>query len=266
MATFSTSSSTSSLTSSVSIPSPDRQSYLSSVLVGALICLILQVAFTFLGVGVGLAVIPIEKGLSDASEALTWSAAIYGTLTLVISFFVGGYISSRLSNLETKWTAGIHGFSVFSLVSLGLIFFADKPIVSFLGDTVSKAGIGIVAKSDTVVDQISRARIVTDMSLLKGKIVTQLVIPDQKGMAVEGDVIKNFDKKAPRTEVNKPKVVEAIKDARQVVSQAGLGAFSALLVGGLSAVMGGVVGRRKEEEQKSLGMSRVAQTILEGER
>ena len=228
-----------------------------AIFAGAALCLAVQMAFVFLGAGLGLTAIPWEtakEALTDGNEPLRWAAIIFSALALGIAFFIGGGVSAYLSGYRSRKTAILHGLASWSVVALALVVFATRLSASALGPLLDRAGLGAGAAAgiSTAMKELSQTqlRVVTDLSILKGKAVSDLYV-SRKDDTIAPDAVRQVKKEVAsvkrRPEVREP-VEEAAKTVKKTAGPASLAAGGALLFGALAAALGGWLGRRRFDD------------------
>lgn len=232
------------------------QARLGAVVVGGLVCMALQLALTLLGSGFGLSLIDLRGG-GVPGKSLALGAAVFALISLVLSFFTGGYISGRLADQRTKFSAGVHGLAVFALVSVSAVFFVGTNIAPVVGGLITQTGVGAgsAAGLETVLKDIrkdiEKMRIVSDLKILKGKAVTRIVLSGSGEDNATVQAINNIGNNIEQAGKDK-KLMAEIKDTAQDVNtaaaKASLIVFCALAVGALSGFFGGLCGARQKAE------------------
>jgi hypothetical protein len=192
-----------------------------AVLVSVLLCFGLQLMLMLLGAGIGLSM-EIDTGIAIG-------AGIFSALTLAMSFFISGYLASRLSSVPDRLHAAVQGSATWALVILFFVVLGTQSSSS-VSSLLTKAG--ILASKDGLAIAIEEMkkinpRIVTDVKLLKGKAITY--------------VEANPNPPSPLQLAEGRKLLE---EAKRATSYASLAAFVALLISGAAATFGGWVGFR----------------------
>lgn len=232
------------------------QARLSAVVVGGLVCMVMQLALTLLGSGFGLSLIDLRGG-SVPGNSLALGAAVFVLISLVFSFFTGGYISGRLADQRTKFSAGVHGLAVFALVSLSAVFFVGTNIAPAVGGLIPQTGVsaGSASGLETVLKDIRKdivkMRFVTDLKILKGKAVTRIALSGSGEDNAAEQAINKTEDNIEQTGKDK-KLAAETKDTAQNVDRAAakvsLVVFCALAIGALSGIFGGLCGVRQKSE------------------
>lgn len=202
----------------------------SGIMLGAIVCVWMEISLMLLGLGTGFAIFPAER----IAEKWSWigiglGSAVYLGITLAVSFFVGGFISSRIHVAHQKGEIcfqglGTWGFSCSLALLLGLYFF------SFIFKNAGHDAEAVVA-----LEAISRTNpeIVTDFSLFKGKAVTSVNL---------GLSPKRLARVAEH-EASKPEAKQVAEKARKATATLCLTTFFGLLVSALASTFGAVWGR-----------------------
>jgi hypothetical protein len=214
-----------------------------SILSGAVICLAIQFLLTLLGSGVGLLSVDVYKGL-NLSTLLQIVTAFFVVLSLAISFGVGGFLSTFLGGQRTKFSALVHGLTTWAVVIVSSVFFLGTAFSSSLGGILGAAGIGTGATVgfDAFWEELRELnpRIVSDVKLMDGKIVTSLV-SDKKKPALASETLEQAKRDPKLT----PSVREDLKDVKNAAGGASLLAFVALLICAFSSWLGGRLAVRR---------------------
>ncbi len=153
-----------------------------AVFAGVLIAVVVQIALSLLGLGIGLSTID-PKTDAHPTSGLGIGSAIWYMLSSLIALFAGGWIAGRLSPTKRVFDGIIHGLLAWSLVTLVTLYFLSTTLGSILGgvgklvggtlDVVgAAAGSGIAAAAPAVKDAIQEQGI--DLSDLKNEAETLL--------------------------------------------------------------------------------------------
>jgi ElaB/YqjD/DUF883 family membrane-anchored ribosome-binding protein len=148
-----------------------------SIFAGALIALVVQLALSLLGFGIGMGTVnPMEE--SQPMAGLGTGSLIWWAVSMLISLFIGGWVAGRLAGIPRNSDSILHGLLTWSLVTL-LYFYLLTTAVgriiggvgSVIGKTVSLAGQGLSAAApeigEAVQSQIGQQNI--DLSNLKSE-------------------------------------------------------------------------------------------------
>jgi hypothetical protein len=219
------------------------------ILAGALICLALQVLLFVIGSTIGLYSFDLERGQMP-SLGLGIVGGIFALISFVATFFIGGFIASRLSSGPTRFESLVQGLSVWALASLLVVSAIGTGLLSTSGVLMGQTAWNMKAAAyvSLMEKELSKARIVTDAHLLKGQAVTR-IITDQD-MANSADKVAQELKKKGEQVSKGPSGKKAEKQAAGTVRKAavgtGIGALLILLASLIGGAWGGLVGRRKD--------------------
>ncbi len=233
-----------------------------SILCGALVCLALQILFTALGSAIGLSALNIGR---DGTEAQTAgiAAGVYFAVTLLISFFVGGYVASGLAPHISKRSRALQGISVWAGIIVAFTYVFGSNVISTLGTLGTSAGLGLASAGglQQALQEVSELnpKIVSDIDLSEGKVISRVTIdnPDsasQMAGSVKKSAIKNKNK--IEKEIQKPgqkaELKEIARDARSIGARASWIAFSALFLSAISTLFGSWAGARNTQFRQDL--------------
>lgn len=222
----------------------NEKTNLPAIVVGMLIGLLLDIALTALGTGVGLVSIPWERASGESATAGIISSAVGMIIIGIISFGIGGYVAGRMAANNSRWYSAVHGLASFALATLFVVTVGSVIGLSFAGTLVDRAGLAVGATkgADIAMSEISKLRIVTDMSILKGKAVTQFVIPGSSQANTLDKSLKEIGQTADEVTQDpafKEKAATVAADARKGVALASFSFLALLLIVGAASVWGG---------------------------
>lgn len=209
----------------------------SAVFAGLVVAVAVHVALNVLGLGIGLGAID-PMASNQPLEGLGIGTLIWYVLSMLISLFLGGWVSSRLSGIATTDSSVLHGvltWGLFTVVSLYIVTTAIGGVVSGIagvaGEASSLAGKGIEAAAPYAADKASQL--------------------SETAADVAEDVESTLND--PQTERQARRTAEDIKSA---LSTAAIFSFVGMLLGAGAAAWGGKTGEPKEEVET------VSNTIL----
>jgi hypothetical protein len=127
-----------------------------AVFAGVVVAMVLQLALSLLGFGIGVGTIdPVEE--RDPMSGLGTGALIWWVVTMLLSLFAGGWVAGRLAGMPTTFDSILHGiltWSLFTLLTFYLLTTALGRVISgvggIVGETLSLAGRGIEAAAPQV--------------------------------------------------------------------------------------------------------------------
>lgn len=122
-----------------------------AVFAGALVALVVQLALSLLGLGIGMGTVdPMEE--ANPLSGLGTGAIIWWAVSMLLALFAGGYVAGHLAGVPRKLDSSLHGiltWCLFTLLSLYLLTTAIGRIMSgvgnVLGTTASLVGQGVSA-------------------------------------------------------------------------------------------------------------------------
>jgi hypothetical protein len=234
----------------------------SVIIFGALVCLFIQVSLGLLGAGIGLSAFSLERGELPGRVA-QGLALIFSAATLIISMFVGGYLGSRLAKPVSRGVSALYGVGITALVSLALVAVLSGPALLSIGGLVSTAGVGggSAATIDAVFAKLHdlNPKLVTDMKILKGKAVTEIVMNNS-----DTPVAKDIENKTKKT-AQSPGIKQGLRtvgrDVRRASSYAALAGFAGIFFALVFSIWGALVGdRHRSFKGKSRTQTRSSET------
>ncbi len=122
-----------------------------AVFAGALVALVVQLALSLLGLGIGMGTVdPLEE--ANPLRGLGTGAIVWWAISMLLSLFAGGYVAGRLAGVPRTFDSSMHGvltWCLFTLLSLYLLTTTIGRIMSgvgnVLGTTASLVGQGVSA-------------------------------------------------------------------------------------------------------------------------
>ncbi|OFZ18147.1 MAG: hypothetical protein A2X94_03260 [Bdellovibrionales bacterium GWB1_55_8] len=225
--------------------SPGSQTRPGAIFIGALIMLLAQLLFFLFGSFVGL--IFLTDSGSESTQTIAVSTGVYLLIALLLSVFAGAYVAARLSGPQRRFVAGVHGVGAFALAVIFSVASIGIGGGSTLSPLLARAGLGAgsVVGADVMLEQVSKMRIVTDLSVLKGKAVTQIVIPQEGSASIGEEALKELRQKAGKAAKEADIEAPSAKEAASAAKLASAAAFLALLLGALVSYFAAVRGGRQ---------------------
>jgi hypothetical protein len=233
----------------------------------------LQLVFTTLGAGIGLAALEPATG-NDPGQGFAIAAGAWWIITGIISFFAGGWVAGRLSGLLNPVDASLHGLLVWAVAGVVGLAFLTTSAASLIGGAfgplargidrgalTADRGVtgGLGAVGSEVINQAGQmgttlpqrretpgrprgAEMGTgqDRSGTPGESIER---PgdgrgDDLGATIPGDEPLRRDDR-----ISEPEVRAAADKAADVGASASLWSFFGLTLGGIAAAVGGLTGR-----------------------
>lgn len=103
-----------------------------SVLAGVLIAVVIQIALSLLGIGIGLSTVD-PKTEQNPVAGLGIGTAIWYIVSSLLALFTGGWIAARLAPARRRFDGIIHGLLAWSLVTLITLYFLTTTVGNILG-------------------------------------------------------------------------------------------------------------------------------------
>lgn len=203
---------------------PFRVMPFGGLLIGAASTLV--VGFLFLLLGGGLGLLAWDSVISFRwSELFPWTAV--GLVALaIVSYFVGAYAAARLAGPESRRQSYWYGFSTWALATAAFLAVSAPTVFTAVSATGAGSQPALAALVDTL--ESVRPRIVSDLQVLKGKVVTTVDLHrPTKG------ITERAEEEAKRA-AKKAKTEEMARAAAAVQ----LTLFVSLVLGALAAVFG----------------------------
>lgn len=188
-----------------------------AILAGTIIVLVIQLMLAMLGLGIGLqAFNPVE----NPSAELGIGALIWWIVSAIIALFLGGWVASKLSGIQTRVDGMLHGVVTWGLASLVAFFLFTTTVGTVIGGGMS---VFSGAAGNVAPELREQAK--------KG---LEQVLPNQQ---------QQMDPKLRQYYAEQGK-----EQAEKISSRIGagaLGTFIMLILGATAAAFGGAAGRNK---------------------
>ncbi len=196
---------------------PSRVSW-GAIFAGGLVTLGVQLLFLLLGGAIGLSILHPGAAGAEAASEVGIGAGIYFFITMLISFFIGGYVTTRLGGVYYRASSALHGLTTWALVTAFFAFAVSSGIGSLVGGMwQATAGAGQAAAQ---------------------------AAGQQSGMVEKAK--KQADKLQSQAKQNQEQIKQQAQQAGQVAASVATGtswyAFATLLLGALAAMYGGITG------------------------
>ena len=102
-----------------------------AIFAGAVIAVALTALLGLLGIGIGLGTLDIAQG--DSVEGAPKATLIWWAATSIIATGIGGFIAARLAGIPRGLTGALHGFAVWAVTSLLVLWLATTAVGFALG-------------------------------------------------------------------------------------------------------------------------------------
>jgi len=111
----------------------------------AFIIIAIQMVFTLLGSAIGFTIV----GPEGAPSGIGIGAGIYFFITMLISFFLGGYVASRLAGYRTllRGSSALHGLTSWAVVITAFTFLLGSGLTAAVSGIFNLAGDSVQAVS-----------------------------------------------------------------------------------------------------------------------
>lgn len=232
---------------SMSLNAPLDRVRWASVLAGLFTALVSIIVLTVLGVAIGLSTV-------DANNLnnLGLGAGIYGAVAAIISFALGGYMAARTAAVTGRGNGSLNGFMVWVVAIPLIVNLLGAGVGSLLGtatnvaasaaNTAAQVAAPIVATAAQATLQSPAGTAVNSASGVQATTVpgTQATVaPGVQGVATQ--VSNAVDQAQTQLQNVTP---QDVQNAARNASGTAWGVLAALILSGLAAALGGLVGWR----------------------
>lgn len=226
-----------------SVPVAVKRISWGSIFAGVAVTLILQLLFALLGLSIGLT--QVNPGEGGVSAALGIGAGIWWVATSLISLFFGGWAAGRLAGVPRRFDGALHGILSWALATFLTIMFLSSLLGSILGGGFSllRTGLSTAAQASSALKPESGGgEGGGNAQASTGGMIDSAKEKAQETLGPKVDSLKEKAKEA----LGKLKSPEMGEKAKTGVATASLLTFAALLIGGVSAGLGGAAGSPKD--------------------
>jgi len=116
----------------------------SAVFAGVVVALVVQLALTLLGLGIGAATFnPLTE--DNPARGLTTGSAIWLAITTIIALFTGGWVSGRLAGVPRRADSLLHGLVTWGATTLVAFWMLGTAVGSLLSGAAGVVGRGVEA-------------------------------------------------------------------------------------------------------------------------
>ena len=113
----------------------------SAVFAGVVVVLIIQLALSLLGMGIGMTTVdPQQQGGIPGATTFGIGAAIWWIVTTLIAVGAGGWVAGRLAGMPRRIDGLLHGLITFGFATLLLFYLVTSTAATLIGGTFSTAG------------------------------------------------------------------------------------------------------------------------------
>ncbi len=135
----------------------------SAVLAGVLVAIIVQIALSLLGIGIGMSTIdPLED--KNPAAGLGTGAAIWYAISTLIALFAGGWVAGRLAGARRTFDNTLHGILTWSLTTLLTFYLLTSAVgrliggaTRFVGSTLQTVGSAVGSGASAVAPKVGDA-------------------------------------------------------------------------------------------------------------
>lgn len=195
-----------------------------AILAGTVIVLVVQMMLSALGIGVG----ALAAG-TDPGAGLAIGAVVWWIVAGLVALFVGGWVAGYLAGARERLDGVLHGLVTWGLASVLGAFLLATAAGNVAGGALQIMDVGA-----------SAAQAAPDPSQQQ---MDQLM-QEADGQEVQQELeqaAQQFQAQAPTAE-----------EAQEAVAHAGIWSFVAMLLGGLAAAVGGLVGAPQDAPRTHL--------------
>jgi hypothetical protein len=248
-----------------------------AIFAGFVTVIAVQITLSLLGIGLGIGTLGTAG--ASAAKGVGIGSLIWLAVTSLIAFFSGGWVAGKLSAVQMRSSASIHGFVVWGLTSLVTLFLLTSAVGSLLGGTFSLMGSAIGAGASQITPQQkaqmqqqmqmgmnrqqgpqSRTQaamgappqVPPEVSSMVNKLATQgpdSITPQDRESAVNALSSRGtMDRQQAETTVNNlinsaRSIQEGAAAAAKAAAAAGLAGFVLMVLTALSSIWGAAAGR-----------------------
>jgi hypothetical protein len=210
------------------------------IVAGVIAAIVIFLLMTILGIALGASVL---DPANTAGQIGTW-AAVWGALTAIVAFFLGGWIAARTAAVDGAFAGVMNGLTVGAAGLLLIIWLTASGLGNLFGTIGSTVG-AVLNVAATAVPAATDAADVTPGQA--GNVVEQTTgvnvdNPQAAATAVAGQIQQAADQAGEAlAAADNPQTFEAVRNGA-------FGTFVALLVPLLASAVGGWVGKYQREE------------------
>jgi hypothetical protein len=109
-----------------------------AVFAGLFFTVVTQMLLTILGLAIGFTAVDPRQGAPG--EAFGWGAAIWAALTLIVSLFVGAYLTGRLSNVTNRNDGALNGALTWAVSLVVMMYLVTSGAASLVSGVFGLVG------------------------------------------------------------------------------------------------------------------------------
>jgi hypothetical protein len=109
-----------------------------AVFAGLFFTIVAQILLAVLGLAIGFTAADPKAGAPGS--AFAWGAAIWGVLSLLISLFIGAYMTGRLSNVPTRGDGALNGALTWAVSLVAMLYLVGAGVGSLASGVFGVVG------------------------------------------------------------------------------------------------------------------------------
>jgi hypothetical protein len=110
-----------------------------AILAGAVLALVIQLALSLLGLGIGLGTIdPLTE--QNPMSGIGIGAGIWWVISMLVSLYLGASVASRLAGMPRPTDGMLHGLLTWSVVTLLTFYLLTTAVGRIIGGVTGVAG------------------------------------------------------------------------------------------------------------------------------
>jgi hypothetical protein len=133
----------------------DSQIRWTAVIAGFVVGLASQMVLTLLGLAIGAWTVDLQE--AEPAKGIPMGAGIWTGLSMLLSAFIGGYVTARLSGASLASDGLYHGSVVWGVTWLVFAWLTTTAMVTMIGGIFSAFGSGLQAIGQTAAQGVSAA-------------------------------------------------------------------------------------------------------------
>ena len=231
-----------------------------SIFAGAVLALATQLVLTLLGMAIGLATLDPATGDSPSGASLGMGAAIWWSISSILSLFFGGYIAARLGGTFNGWLHGLTTWGAVTMITIALLTTAAGRLIG------SASGLANFAASN--IDKAAQTQLPPGVQQQLDRLQAQASQTADQA-AVQAQQAGQQTQAAVQQPGTQPVEAKARNAADRAASGGAVGTGSAalaLVLGALAAAFGGKMGQRRVDhsERDEMDEQPVASSRIRG--
>jgi hypothetical protein len=192
-----------------------------SIFAGVVVAMVIMLSLGLLGTGIGLGVVnPTEQ---NAFSGVGIGAGIWFGISTLIALFFGGWVAGKLAGYPRRSIGTLHGVVVWGLAGVFSFFIMTTTAGMLLGGVAGALGQGISA-------------IATAPAGSQAAMTAQMAKKQMQDAGVSPESL------AGKAQQNQGTISEKSENVMNALSKAAIWVFVALILGGIAAAIGGMLG------------------------